>query len=579
MTKRIQQIFFLSAVLAAAAMLTAEGKPKFKITEARVRSLSPAMRQEIGALQYLLNPYQLNQFIALEGDSLRQEWIDTYWRALDPTPTTDKNEMTIEHYVRVRLSMEFFAAEHWPGWDKRGEVFIRYGAPNYRSRIHAEVTARKVYPPGELWFYRKHAMIVQFEDFNLDGNYKYAIKPLGAARDMNPELMEFLIYDTEDALQEQIPQYLLDFHRPAEILDDPRDWSPADEMISGVRPETNVNPRMRGMHEGLDEIMDPDTKAMTPDNPSYTFHRERVRRYANNFEVVIEEQPSSYPFNFVDKDLPFYFSVDQFMGGEDVNRVEVNVEFPADLSPGQNNMADKTYTVSAAFLDSGHNVVARKSSEITLPTVPRDPDEEDEEYYEEDEEGQGRNVRLIPAQLLFTLPESYYRLAISVVEVHSERSTAFRTTMAYNNYRYDLVVSDIIFASKIAPAEKQSPFNRGALEVVPHPLRHYLKGEPVPVYFEVYNLETDDEGLSQYHVEYHIVPATESKSEFWERYDRERPVVASGFESSSYGSTDVLYISIDTDHLRQGTYDLLVTVKDELTQAVTYRKDTFNIVE
>jgi len=577
MNNRIKPTAVLAVLVLAVAVVGAvDGKPKFKITEERVKSLSPIMRQEIGALQYLLNPYQLNQFFHLTSDSLRQNWIDGYWRALDPTPTTPKNEMMIEHYVRIRLAKEFFGCNQWPGWDKRGEIFIRYGPPNYRGRIHAEVTARKAYPPGELWFYKKHAMVIQFEDFDHDGNFKYAIKPLGVARDMNPELMEFLLYDTEDALQEQIPDYMLNFQRPAEIVEDSRDWTPVHEMIGGLEPEINVNPRMRGMHEGMDEIIDPDTQRMLPDNPSTTFHVERIKKYANNFEVVLEEQPSSYPFNFEDKTFPFYFAVDQFVGGKDVNRVEVNIEFPANLSPGDDGVLEKTYTASAAFLDAGHNVVTRESHEITLPTLAIGS--EDDKDLDEEEEA-AKYVRLIPAQLLFTLPLDYYRLAVVVVESDTGRKTAYRTTMAFNDYRYDLAISDIVFASKIEPAQRQSPFNRGALEVVPHPLRRYLRSTPVPVYFEIYNLEVDDGGLSQYTVEYRIVPASSYKAEFWDQYDRTRPVVSSKFESSSHGPTDRLYMSIDTDNLREGGYNLLITVKDEITQAVVYRKDSFTVVE
>jgi len=150
MVKHNLQIFVLAVALTLAIAVPANSKPQFKITKERVKGLSPEMQLEIGALQYFLNPYQLNQFFSLPGDSLRREWIEEYWRALDPTPTTDKNEMMIEHYVRVRLAREFFSSDQWPGWDKRGEVFIRYGAPNYRTRIHSEVTARKVHPPGRV---------------------------------------------------------------------------------------------------------------------------------------------------------------------------------------------------------------------------------------------------------------------------------------------------------------------------------------------------------------------------------------------------------------------------------------------
>jgi hypothetical protein len=350
-----------------------------------------------------------------------------------------------------------------------------------------------------------------------------------------------------------------------------RDWSPVNEALSGPQPQLNVNPRMRGMHEGMDEIIDPDTPAMVPDNPSYTFHRERIKKYANNFEVALVETPTSYPFNFEDKSFPFYFAVDQFKGGEDVNRVEVNIEFPADLSPGDEALTKKTYNAAAVFFDANYEEISRQESELVLPTTL------DTTISEDDEES--KSVRLIPAQLLFTLPEDYYRLAITVEEMETENASSYKTTMAFNNYRMDLAISDIVFASKIAPAERQSPFNRGALEVVPHPLRRYRKSEVMPVYFEVYNLELNDDGTSEYTVEYQIVPNSPKKDSFWNIYDSGSALIASRFEASSYGSTDAVHISLRTDNLRAGIFDLMVTVKDEITQAVVFRRATFNIVD
>lgn len=563
----------LTAVVAGVAVLGATvvavdleaGLPKYKITPDKVKSLSLDMQREIGALQYLLNPYQIKHFFELPTDDARREWIDFFWKTLDPTPTTPKNEMMIEHYVRVRLAMEFFGNKTWPGWDKRGEIFIRYGAPNYRGQIHPEVTARKVHPPGELWFYKKHAMIVKFEDFNLDGKFNYAITPLGVSRDMDPELMEFILYDTEDALQEQIPDYLLNFTRPSEIIADAQvEWTLERQYLYGTQPERHVQPRMKGLSEGMDEIADPDTRAMQPDNPSITFHKERIRKYANNFEVVLEETPSAYPFNFADNSLPFYFDVDQFKGGENVNRIEVNLEFSANLRPGPDFSSTRTYSAAAVFFDSEYNEIARKDHEIVLPTNNEDVED---------------SVRLMPAQMVVTLPKEYYRVAVSVEELDTGRSSAYRSTIAYHDYRYDLALSDVVFASKIAPVEKQSPFNRGALEVVPHPLRRYRKSDVVPVYFEVYNLELDDAGVSEYTVEYRIVPHSPRKSSFWDRFDDDAPIVASRFESSSYGSTDPVNISLRTDNLWPGAFDLLITVTDDVTQAPAYRCDTFHIVK
>ncbi len=565
-TRILLKLVVASVVLVGVDVCDLEAaKPKFKITPEHVKSLSPKMQREIAALQYMLNPYQIKHFFALPSDSSRREWIDFYWKSLDPTPTTPKNEMKIEHYVRVRLAMEFFSTKAWPGWDKRGEIFIRYGAPNYRGKIHAEVTARKVHPPGELWFYKKHAMLVKFEDFNLNGSFNYAITPLGVARGMDPELMEFLLYDTDNALQDQIPEYLLNFNRPSEIIADAQvEWTLEHQYVHGAQPESHVQPRMRGMSEGMDEIADPDYRANLPNNPSYTFHEERIKKYANNFEVVLEETPAAYPFNFADNTLPFYFDVDQFKAGENVNRIEVNIEFSANLAPGPKEAATRSYTAAVVIYDSEYNEITREDHEIVLPTA-----------HEEVED----TVRLIPAQLVVTLPKEYYRLAVSVEEPSSGKASAYRSTIVFNDYRYDLAISDVLFASKIAPVERQSPFNRGALEVVPHPLRRYRRSEVVPVYFEVYNLELDEDGLSRYAVEYRIVPHSPQKSSFWDRYKDSSPIVSSRFESSSYGSTDPVNISLRTDNLWRGAFDLLITATDEFTQAAVFRSVTFHIVD
>lgn len=565
MVTRLPVVFFLAAAIAVASVTGVRaGKPEFAIKSDLVRRLSPPLQRKIAGLQYLLNPYQLRQFFSLPTDSLRQRWIQSFWDTADPTPATPENEMRIEHEIRVDVASRMFANKQWPGWDRRGEIFIRYGSPDYRGKVHAEVTARKVHPPGELWFYRRHLMVIQFEDFNLNGRYDYAIKPLGLARDTDPELIEFLLYDTEQALQSQIPPDLLSFYRDPEIVEEAiTDWTPLHETLYGVQLEQVRQPRLRGTTEGMDEIANPDTKAMVPNNPSEVFLRDRVTEYANNFEVVTEETPSSYPFNFEQNPVRFVFSVDQFRGGEGINRVEVNLELEARLTPGETGATSRTYKTAAVFWDAGGEEASRQEREIAVPTAP----------------GMTDSVRLLPVQVLFSLRKSYYRMAVSVEEVGTDHMSAYRSTMPFNDYRYDLALSDILFASKIGPVERQSPFNRGALEVIPHPARLYRKGDLVPVYFEIYNLQPKDDGMSSYTVEYRIVPHAPQKSAFWDRFRATSPVISSRFESSCYGSYDQQYVSIGTENLWEGTFDFLVTAKDGFAQTVVYRKEIFRIID
>ena len=95
---KIRILIILVCVLWVSGLEIVEGaEPKFKITEARVKSLPPELQRDIAALLYMLNAYQLKQFFATPSDSLRREWLDTYWRALDPT--------FVQEYPRVELEL------------------------------------------------------------------------------------------------------------------------------------------------------------------------------------------------------------------------------------------------------------------------------------------------------------------------------------------------------------------------------------------------------------------------------------------------------------------------------------------
>jgi hypothetical protein len=172
---------------------------------------------------------------------------------------------------------------------------------------------------------------------------------------------------------------------------------------------------------------------------------------------------------------------------------------------------------------------------------------------------------------VFSLEEDYYRVAVTVDESGGGRSTSYRSTVSVGSYRFDMAISDVLFCSKIAPVDGPSPFNRGALEVVPHPRANYDTSTSVPVYFELYNLDVGDDGLSSYAVEYWVVPGNK-------RGDTET-YAASRFESSTYGADAPVNVSIDTDNLSAGDYVFHVRVTDRHTLFATDRTAVFHLVD
>ena len=551
----------LAVVFAAAALPALAGKPAYKITAADLAKLDPRMQREVGSLQYLMNAYQLRQFFELPSDPARRDWITRFWAKNDPTPATAKNEMKIEHYLRADIAQVEFKIPEFPGWDKRGEVLIRYGFPDYRGTTPPEVTARRVHAPGELWFYKRHQMIVQFSDEGLHGNFRYAVTPFGD-QEVSPELMEFLIYDTEESIQEQIPPQYLEFYGDPEINDTGRKWSTLDELFKGLPTEVPLRPRVHGTSEQIDESASPDYERLLPANPSDVFYKDEAREYAANFEAVLEDNPSSYPFNFAKTSFTFYFGVDQFRGGDGVNRVEVNLEFPVQLVEGK-SLPARSYRAEAVIMDPDYKVIDRQKRDITLPATMARPD----------------GARLMPAQIVFSLPRSYYRVAVNMSDLDAKTHSAYRTNVSARNFDDELALSDVLFAQKIAPTGELSPFARGPLEVVPHPIRRYAMGTPVPVYFEVYDLQLDERGLSDYEVEYRVVPSSDDKKSVFDRFSRSQTVFASRFDGSGYSATEPLHITIKSENLKPGLYDFIVRVKDDLAQSEAFRQASFRIAE
>jgi GWxTD domain-containing protein len=545
---------------AAFAVSAHAAVPEYDIKSTELAKLEPRMQRQIASLQYLMNGYQIRQFLRLPDDEARRQWIIRFWAANDPTPTTPENEMRTEHYLRADIARGEFAIPAFPGWDKRGEIMIRYGFPDYRGEIESEVTPQRVVPPGELWYYRRHQMIVRFSDLNLNHNYRYDITPLGDAQNISPDLAEFLVYDTRESIQEQIPPQYMDIYKAAEVNDTGVQWTLLKEATRGLEPKRYVRPRETNETEDISAVTSEDWLRSLPDNPAEVFHMDKAVELAGNFEGVLEDTPSSYPFNFAKRAFPFYFDVEQFRGGEGVNRVEVNMELLVEPTR-TTKIVKRSYVAEATLMDENYKVIDRKQQEIGVPVSSESPQ------------------RLMPSQIVFTLPRSYYRIGVSVKDVDSLRTSAYRTNVSSRNFDEGLAVSDVLFAQRIEPVQTVSPFARGALEVVPHPIRRYAVGSPVSLYFEMYNLGLDEDGRSNYEVQYRVVPHTGEKRRFIDRFNGSETVVSSSFKGAGYNANEPFHLAIKTENMKPGVYDFLVTVKDEYWQSIVHRVGTFRIVE
>jgi len=184
---------------------------------------------------------------------------------------------------------------------------------------------------------------------------------------------------------------------------------------------------------------------------------------------------------------------------------------------------------------------------------------------------------LLPGQVILALEPGYYRIGLEAEDRISKRRAEYRTNIELTPFTASPAVSDIQFASSIRETQENRRFVKGNLQVVPHPVHAYRLPFPLSLYFEIYGLDTDREGLAYYRVEYKIVP-------FEKR--RKGPilvevpsVISSSFETSGYGSTQPQRISVAPENLWEGSFRFIVTVTDRRTFRTATKSEDFSILK
>jgi GWxTD domain-containing protein len=141
-----------------------------------------------------------------------------------------------------------------------------------------------------------------------------------------------------------------------------------------------------------------------------------------------------------------------------------------------------------------------------------------------------------------------------------------------------LTMSDVEVAYAIQASEEGSEFNKGALMVVPNPIRRCPQDRPLFLYFEIYNLPKDQHAKTSYTIEYRLT-AVESQSSFFERLLGFGKKSSIAIHSAREGTQDwaAEHIALDVSDLEPGKYELEVTATDNLTKASVSRKQEVQI--
>ena len=155
-----------------------------------------------------------------------------------------------------------------------------------------------------------------------------------------------------------------------------------------------------------------------------------------------------------------------------------------------------------------------------------------------------------------------------------------------------LALSDLVLSAGIAESGRQSRFQRYGHTILALPTRRFLRGQPLYLYLETYNLQRDDAEQISFRVDYTIRAESLDRNAV-ERFFgglkglvgvREEPeAVTLSFERTMpHPGRPVWpeYLSFDTSELPPGAYTLEVEITDHAFYDRSARTSaTFTIVD
>lgn len=465
-------------------------------------------------------PEELETYEARSGRQ-REEWLRSFWKKRDMALVSAGLAREAEHYRRVWYARTFFGEKLFP-WDRRGEVYIRYGEPEYRKRSD-RVNA---YPPS---------LAVQ------------------RIRDVHGQQI-FGVYDTRSDLES------------------PKGWTLKDQPVT----EEWVYTKVAG---GLQLLFTDEVRNGNWDFPKGVGNDIRInaRRMALHPAVVYRKAKRKLP-DFYDvppgmDPLEFYYDTASFRGSDGgAAEVEVYFGIPLDLVESEETTGSELSNVRmvAALTDASGDAYRRRQTDLVFP-APRG---------EHAERG-----AFAPDLIRIEVAPGDYRLAVQLVDRVSGKWGVYLQDLNVPDFVDSLSVSDLQLCWKISETTREGKFRKENLWAVPMPSRSYRQDTNIHIYYELYNLRTDAFGRTRYRVSYSIQrDARLGKGVFGALSSLVRRIISAGVEEvvvsydrTGADATEAIYFELDAGNLKPGFSRIRVFVTDLNSSQSATRTAIFHV--
>ncbi len=528
------------------------------IFETYISLLGPDEQRVYRDLAHVAPPDELASWKETGGHERDARW-HAFWNARDSNPATVTNERLVAHYRRVMYARYHFSQGQHP-YDRRGEMYVRYGEPENR-RGDVYIADRNAYQSATI---SDDAAVDAVREQNNRFGYQLRVDR-GNLTIVPPEGVSVAELDSlGGTLADGIVASSADFALQRE----------RKEMGAGYTTESWVYVRY-----GLELFFVDQFGGGRFDYPRgnlLTNQREMARqeRFSPRqlARELIAEAPEEYLHDFGGEPLEYAFDAVTFRADHGATELDLSYSIPVwqfgDVSDGKGNSTRLAHLVT--LRDS--TMSPQFTHEFGFGPFDRPQRTMAESHVKVP-------VYSLPASVV--APAGRFTLAVQVQDETTRRIGVYRKPVTLSDYSgEELLISDLKLATIVAPSGVQGPFVRKGLNITPNPGRLYIRGNPVYVYCEIYNLSLDREKRTAYEVHYEISPLESTERHGWSaRRQRDMQTAMMAFAGEGSSAEDREYTSLATSGLPAGEYILTVRLTDLHAGSTVSKSANFLVME
>ncbi|MBN1632926.1 MAG: GWxTD domain-containing protein [Ignavibacteria bacterium] len=123
----------------------------------------------INQMVYIATDNQMDSLRKAPTQAEKEKRFLQFWKSIDPSPKTSKNEVMNEYYNRIKIATDKFSTSYQEGWrTDMGMVFVIFGNPSSIERHPFDENSK----PYEVWEYFDINKQFIFVDYTGFGDYR-----------------------------------------------------------------------------------------------------------------------------------------------------------------------------------------------------------------------------------------------------------------------------------------------------------------------------------------------------------------------------------------------------------------------